>query len=448
MMNLAEIAPILEADLVGENVSFGAVSTDSRKIAKGDLFVALDGERFRGSDFLPEAAAAGAVAAIVGEKVDSEIPLLVVKDTLIALGRLAANWRSRFSIPVVAVTGSNGKTTVKEMIASILGTVGEVLATQGNLNNDIGLPLTLLGLGDHHRFAVVEMGMNHAGEIAYLCKIANPDVALVNNAASAHLEGLGSVYDVARAKGELFENLREGAIAVINAEDPHAPLWRELAGNRKKIEFGLEGKDVRAKFLLHRSGSDLSMFTPQGEIGVSLCVPGLHNVRNALAATAVCCALGIPCANIAKGLSQFGGVPGRMQIGKGRNGALLVNDTYNANPDSVRAAISWLASQPGKRILVLGDMGELGSESASLHAQIGLDAKRAGIDCLLTLGEASRKAAESFGEGAQSFSEAAEIAIAANSRMGPEVTALVKGSRFMRMEKVVEKMEGEGSSCC
>ena len=447
MMDLVEAALVLDAELIGENASFGAVSTDSRKLGKGDLFVALDGDRFRGSDFLPDAARAGAVAAIVGEKVDSEIPLLVVKDTRIALGRLAANWRSRFSVPVVAVTGSNGKTTVKEMISAILGTEGEVLATKGNLNNDIGLPLTLLGLCSRHRFAVVEMGMNHAGEIAYLCKIANPDVAVVNNAASAHLEGLGSVYDVARAKGELFENLREEAVAVINAEDPHAPLWRELAGNRKRIEFGLEGKDVRAEYLLHRSGSDLSIFTPQGEIGVSLCVPGLHNVRNALAATAVCCALGIPSANIAKGLSAFCGVPGRMQIGKGRGGAVLVNDTYNANPDSVRAAISWLAAQPGKRILVLGDMGELGRESASLHAQIGVDAKRAGIDCLFTLGEASRRAAESFGEGAQSFFDAAELAVAAISRMGPEVTALVKGSRFMKMEKVVEKMEEGAGSC-
>jgi UDP-N-acetylmuramoyl-tripeptide--D-alanyl-D-alanine ligase len=358
-----------------------------------------------------------------------DLPLIVVEDTRLALGKLAAFWRSQLKLKLVAVTGSNGKTTVKEMLAAILReAAGEdgVLATQGNLNNDIGMPLTLLKLRAQHQYAVIEMGMNHPGEIAYLTGIA----------------GLGSVEQVARAKGEIFSGLTADGVAVINADDAFAPLWKALAQGRNIIEFGLEpAAQVSAAFQLAPLGSELKITTKAGEFAATLQVPGLHNVRNALAATAAATALGIATAKIAAGLHQFGGVKGRLQRKPGLHGATLIDDSYNANPASVKAAIAVLASMPGKKILVLGDMGELGPGACELHRELGAAARQAGVDILFAHGDLCREAAAEFGENAWFFERIEELLADLENLMAPDVTVLVKGSRFMQMERVVKSFE-------
>ncbi|HQR59771.1 MAG TPA: UDP-N-acetylmuramoyl-tripeptide--D-alanyl-D-alanine ligase [Methylophilaceae bacterium] len=445
MMRLSEAAKATHGRLVGDDVTFQAVTTDSRKVQTGDLFVALKGEHFDGHDFVVPCLAQGAVAAVVGEQWRGEIAqgaLLKVQDTRLALGALAAYWRGKFAIPLAAITGSNGKTTVKEMLASILreATGAEtVLATEGNFNNDIGLPLTLFKLKPQHRYAVAEIGMNHPGEIAYLTRIARPTVALVNNAGAAHLEGLGSVEAVARAKGEIFEGLAADGTAVINADDAYASLWRQLAAPRRVLDFGLEQPaGVSADYQLQADGSQLVIRLPQGRIEVQLGVPGLHNVRNALAAAAAALAMGIAPATIAAGLERFGGVKGRLQRKPGKGGTILIDDTYNANPASMRAAIGVLAAMSGRKIFVMGDMGELGADAAALHANIGALAKQSGIDALYAMGGMAAGAAQAFGAGAQHFESPEALASALQPELQPGVTLLVKGSRFMRMERVVD----------
>ena len=450
MMSLSEVAKALDARMVGNDVRFRAVSTDSRKIAAGDLFVALRGENFDGYKFVPGAIRDGAVAAVVNADsyeanpsvFDSRHSILIVEDTRLALGQLAAYWRRKFEVPLVAITGSNGKTTVKEMLASILriaaGGDDAVLATKGNLNNDIGMPLTLLQLNARHRYAVIEMGMNHPGEIDYLTNIACPDVALVNNASGAHLEGLGSVEAVAQAKGEIFAGLDDHGTAAINADDVHAPLWRALAGTRSLLEFGLDGDaDISGSWRPEDGGLHLDVRTPQGGFSVQMQVPGEHNARNALAATAAAIAVNVPLQTIAEGLGRFDGVAGRLQRKVARRGAVLIDDTYNANPASMRAAIGVLAQVSGKRIFVLGDMGELGEGAAAFHAEIGGEAKRAGIEKLYALGELSRDAVREFGDGARHFERIEELLAELDKELDADVTVLVKGSRFMKMERVV-----------
>jgi len=449
MLSLSQAAAAIGARHLGADVTFNAVTTDSRAVQAGDLFIAIKGEHFDGHQFVKTALEQGAVAAMVAQDAaaGAAYPALVVADTVLGLGQLAAHWRSRFEIPLVAVTGSNGKTTVKEMLASILRAAGgEVLATQGNLNNDIGMPVTLLRLRDEHRYAVIEMGMNHPGEIAYLSRLAQPDVALINNAHAAHLEGLKSIAEVARAKGEIFEGLKSEGTAVINSDDPHAAVWRSLAGKHPVVDFGLEQPaQVTGQYKLGVLGSELTLRTPSGECNVVLQVPGMHNVRNALAAAAAAVALGIPVAVICDGLAQFSGVKGRLQHKAGLHGATLIDDTYNANPGSVRAAIAVLAAAPGKKVMVLGDMGELGPEGERLHAEIGEQAKQAGIDGLYALGELSRHAAASFGRGGRHFERIQELLAEVENVLAPEVTLLVKGSRFMQMERVVKSFEIKGS---
>jgi UDP-N-acetylmuramoyl-tripeptide--D-alanyl-D-alanine ligase len=461
MMMLAEAARALAAQLDGTDGAFDGVSTDSRTIGPGQLFIALHGERFDGHRFLGEAAAAGAAGAIVARErllaaadrsAWAALPLIIVSDTRIALGKLAAHWRGLHDLPLVGLPGSSGKTTVKEMLACVLRAACEVsggapaddkvLATRGNLNNDIGVPLMLLELRPQHRYAVIEMGMNHAGEIRYLAQIASPDVAIVTNAGRAHIEYLGSEEAIARAKGEIYENLKEGATAVINADDAYAPMWREIAGERARIEFGLNGRDVSATYLMHPLASDITLRMPAGEAHVRMNVPGLHNVRNALAAAAVGVALDIPSSAIAAGLAQFAGVKGRLQR-KTARGAVIIDDTYNANPDSVRAAIDVLAAAPGKRILVLADMGELGGRGPQLHAEIGAYARAAGIERLLLLGDLSANTAHAYGDDAQHYDNVEDLVARLTSELAPGVTALVKGSRFMRMERVVDALTTE-----
>jgi UDP-N-acetylmuramoyl-tripeptide--D-alanyl-D-alanine ligase len=459
MMRLSEAARAISAQLRGEDRAFEAVSTDTRALAPRALFVALKGERFDGHDFLAQAVkqqAAGALVQNSGARIQDAagaLPLLVVENTRHALGQLAAYWRSKFSMPLVALTGSNGKTTVKEMLASILReTVAAgsrerdpeacILATHGNLNNDIGVPLTLLELRSGHRYAVVEMGMNHAGEIRYLTRLTAPDVALVNNVGPAHIEFFGSIEAIARAKGEIFEGLGPEGTAVINADDRHAPILRELAAPRNRIEFGLESDAaVTAAYQLRFLESEIVLKTPLGEAAAVLKAPGLHNVRNALAASAAAVALQVPAVTIAAGLGRFAGVKGRLQQKTAANGATLIDDTYNANPESARAAIAVLGRAPGEKLLVLGDMGELGTDAAALHAEIGSAARTLGVDGLYTLGELSVHAARAFGTGARHFDRLEDLLAEVESRLAPGVTVLVKGSRFMRMERIVKSFE-------
>ena len=457
MMTADDAASALNGKRLGENVGFTGVSTDSRTVGRGDLFVALTGPNFNGHDFIARVKDRGAAAAMVHRESEAKvrepgIPLILVENTRLALGQLAAYWRGHFRIPVVAVTGSNGKTTVKEMIASILrratgpdgsmNNLDRVLATEGNLNNDIGVPLMLLRLRERHGYAVIEMGMNHIGEISYLTSLAKPTVALITNAGVAHVEGLGSVEAVARAKGEIFEGLDQDGIAVINADDPHASLWRKLARNKRVVDFGLADKpQVSARYQSDLFGSNMTLILPGGAEKVQLQVPGEHNVRNALAAAAVTVAMGIEKDVIASGLSAFRGVKGRMQKKYGRREATLIDDSYNANPDSVRAALAVLAKAAGTRILVLGDMGELGASARDFHERIGTEARIAGIDKLLALGELSAYAAEKFGPGARHFTKIEELLAEVESLLKHDVTLLIKGSRFMQMERVVRSIE-------
>jgi UDP-N-acetylmuramoyl-tripeptide--D-alanyl-D-alanine ligase len=429
----------------------------------GDLFIALEGEKFDGHNFVAEVMGKGAVAAIVRREWGvrnprSGIPLIQVENTRLALGRLAACWRRRFGIPLIAVTGSNGKTTVKEMIASILRHItsgsgesrqpgqiegsDQVLATEGNLNNDIGVPLMLLRLREQHKYAVIEMGMNHAGEIAYLTSLAKPSVALITNAGTAHVEALGSVEAVARAKGEIFEGLDQQGIAVINAGDPHAALWRGLAGDRKVMDFGLQEKaTVSARYQPGPFGSRVALLLPDGAQEVELQVPGEHNVENAAAAAAVAVSIGVGAEAITLGLNAFTGVKGRMQKKQGLHGSTLIDDTYNANPDSVRAALAVLARAAGRKIFVLGDMGELGAAATDIHGRIGAEARAAGVDTLVAMGELSAYSVAAFGAGAHHFAKIEELVAEVEGLLAPGDTMLIKGSRFMQMERVVKRVE-------
>ncbi|HRP22905.1 UDP-N-acetylmuramoyl-tripeptide--D-alanyl-D-alanine ligase [Thauera sp.] len=433
---------------------FECVGSDSRAVVPGQLFVALRGEHFDGHDFVVAAAAAGAAAALVDEAgaaalAGAPLPLLVVDDTRLALGTLAAAWRARFAVPLIGVTGSNGKTTVKEMCAAILRAQARrdgfgdesVLANRGNLNNDIGLPLTLLELRDFHRAAVVEMGMNHPGEIAYLSGLALPTVALVNNAQRAHLEGLGSVDEVAREKGTIYQGLGAAGIAVINADDAHAGYWRAINAGRAIVTFGIEHEaDVRGRCTLRGLGSRLELDTPQGQVEFALQVPGLHNARNAVGAAAACLAAGVSLDAVAEGLAEFVGTRGRLQRRTGPRGALILDDSYNANPDSVRAGIDVLAAMPGHTWLVLGDMGEVGDSSAQVHDEIGGYAKSKGIDGLFALGDMSAVAARNFGDGGHHFGSPEPLVKALVPRLDADSVVLVKGSRFMRMERVADAL--------
>jgi UDP-N-acetylmuramoyl-tripeptide--D-alanyl-D-alanine ligase len=447
MMTLSQAAQVLNGRIVGKDVCFTAVASDSRKLAPGDLFVALRGENFDGAGFVTQATESGAVAALVNADSyrDQQFacPVLLVDDTHLALGKLAAHWRKQFAIPLVAVTGSNGKTTVKEMLASILllaaGSDDALLATKGNFNNDIGMPLTLLRLNAQHRFAVIEMGMNHFGEIDYLTRIAAPNVALINNASGAHLQGLGSVEAVAQAKGEIFTGLQDYGTAIINGDDDYAPLWRSLAGANELLEFGLNPQaDVTGTWQPHNYGLQLEATTPVGTFAANLQVPGQHNACNALAATAAAIALNISLETIAAGLENFSGVAGRLQRSMAKHGATLIDDTYNANPASLRAAISVLAQVPGKRVLVLGDMGELGDDAANFHTEMGGEARHAGIERLLAVGDLSRNAVSEFGTGAQHFERIEDLQCELDKELDANTTVLVKGSRFMKMERVVQ----------
>ena len=447
MMNwlLSRVAEVTGGQLVGQDLSLQGVTTDTRTVAAGQLFIALRGERFDAHDFLDAAVAAGAGALLVADaaRIPAGAPAVVVDDTRLALGRLAAAWRAEFDLPVIAVTGSNGKTTTKEMIAAILkAAFGDaVLATRGNLNNDIGLPLTLLALDASHRAAVIEMGMNHPGEIDYLTHIGAPTVALVTNAQRAHLEGMGDLDEVAREKGSIFNGLSADGIAVINEDDSYAGFWRGMVGNRTVRSFGIDRPaDVHGVVRQHGLEITMELTAAEGQVAFTLGIPGRHNARNAMAAAAACLAAGIPLAAVGEGLGRFAGVKGRLQRRAGRNGAEILDDTYNANPDSVRAGIDVLAATIGRKVLVLGDMGEIGEASGQYHDEIGGYAKSQGVDRLFALGDAVQQAVRNFGEGARHFCNIDKLIVAVDKELGPETTVLVKGSRFMKMERVADAL--------
>ena len=450
-MDLREAAQGTGGELRGANARFTMVSSDTRTIEDGALFVALRGERYDGHAYLDAARARGAVAAIVERRAppasdDSPLPLLLVDDTRLGLGRLAAYWRGKFKLPLIAVAGSNGKTTVKEMIAAILAEhagADRAYATQGNLNNDIGVPLTLLGLRAQHTCAVVELGMNHPGETAYLAGIAQPTVALVNNAQREHQEFMQSVEDVAHEHGAVFSALPADGTAVINADDRYADYWREVSVPRQVLDFGIDRPAaVAGRYQLRDFGSEIALRTPQGAVAISLRAAGAHNVRNALAAAAAASAAGVGLAAIARGLAGFRPVQGRLQRKTGKSGAIVLDDTYNANPDSVIAAIDVLASAAGTKFLVLGDMGEVGAHGAAFHAEIGRHARATGIDRLFVLGELCTHSAAAFGEDARHYADVDALLAALEPWLAADVTVLVKGSRFMRMERVVQALTG------
>ena len=462
MIDAATVAQAISARLEGGNAWFDGVSIDSRVVRPGELFVAIKGERFDGHEFVAQAFSRGAAAAIVAADRAARLAtsaagggrsLLAVDDPLQSLGSLAAFWRRRFTLPVVAVVGSNGKTTVKEMTAAILraahGT-DRVLATAGNLNNHIGLPLMVLRLRAMHLVAVFEIGMNHVGETAQLGEIAQPTIAVLNNAQREHQEFMKSVADVAAEHATILGTLQQGGIAVINADDDYAPFWNEVVSRRNAEgasltvrDFGLRAPaTVIGRVRAQSWGSLVDVAAPEGSISVDLKLPGRHNVVNALGAIAAATAAGASLDAVAQGLAEFRPIAGRLQIKTGRNGATLIDDTYNANPDSVRAAIAVLVHAAGPKWLVLGDMGEVGQQGSAFHREIGECARAGGVDRLLTLGELTPHAVEAFGPGGEHFASGEELAAAIETDLRPDVTVLVKGSRFMRMERIVAALGG------
>jgi UDP-N-acetylmuramoyl-tripeptide--D-alanyl-D-alanine ligase len=443
MMSLAEAAAAIGGRLHGADARFRGVSTDTRSIGRDELFVAIRGEHFDGHGFLETARSRGAAGALVDEAFATPAPLptVAVDDTRRGLGRLGRHWRLRFAPAVIAITGSNGKTTTKEMLASILRShagEGGALATRGNLNTDIGVPMTLLNLRASHRYCAIELGMNHPGEIAMLAAIALPTVALVNNAQREHLEFMHSVEAVAEENASVFDALPADGTAVLYAEDAMAGVFARKAGARRRVEFGLRKGDVTAgRYELRGLSSEIVLKTPAGEARATLAIPGLHNVRNALAAAACAHAAGIPPAAIAAGLAAFRPYAGRLQQKKTLSGATLIDDSYNANPDSVRAAIDVLATCEPPTALVLGDMGEVGSQGPEFHAEVGRYAKEKGIDLLFAFGSAAKDSAAAFG--GRHFQDLNDIA----ASLKDAKTVLVKGSRFMKMERLVALLTGE-----
>jgi UDP-N-acetylmuramoyl-tripeptide--D-alanyl-D-alanine ligase len=436
------------ARLVGDGaIQVARVHTDTRSLQPGDLFVALKGERFDANAFLADARAAGAAAALAhGGLAQAGLPGLEVADTRLALGQLAAAWRAQFSLPLIAVTGSNGKTTVTQMIASILRAhcSERAFATQGNLNNDIGVPLTLLRLSAEHALAVVELGMNHPGEIAYLARMTRPTVALVNNAQREHQEFMATVEAVAQENGSVIDALPPSGVAVFPADDAYASLWTQLAGTRRCVRFGEAGcgAEVTAASA-HWQGDHwaVTLQTPAGSAAAQLRIAGRHNVRNALAAAACAFAAGVPLEAIARGLDAFEPVKGRsraLALTLAGHALTVVDDTYNANPDSVRAAIDVLAELPGPRLLVLGDMGEVGTEGPAFHREVGEHARVCGIEQVFTLGEQTASTTASFGAGRHFGSDIDALRAAVIAALPGLASVVVKGSRFMKMERVVE----------
>lgn len=442
-LRLAELQIPLAAQLHGADCEFASVSTDSRTARPGDLFVALRGERFDGHAYLAQVQDAGVAAALVSAPGKLSLPQLQVADTQRALGLLGAYNRNLYKGPLVAITGSSGKTTVKNMVHAVLSRRGDTLATQGNLNNEIGVPLTLLRLHPGLAFAVVEMGAGRAGDIDWLCELARPSVALLLNAMPAHLQGFGSVEGVAAAKGEIFDRLGASDVAVINADQPFAKQWRKRAGAATVLDFALQQPAaISARGIQIRGveGSSFTASTPVGEIAMRLALPGLHNVANALAAVAVGLACELPLTDIRDGLESLQPVDGRARALRSQHGACIIDDCYNANPGSVRAAIDLLAACAGRRTLVLGAMRELGENSGALHREIGEYALAAGIDQLWGVGPELEVSVKAFGEHGRHFADRAAVLALLPGAFGSQDTVLIKGSRSAGMEQLLHAL--------
>lgn len=438
--SLAAVANEVQGRLVGADREFDAVTTDSRQPVSGALFVAIHGERFDGNDYIAEVHDKGAAGALVSRVAHLPLPQVEVADTRRALGAMARAWRGNFPLPVVAVTGSAGKTTVKELIASILRINSEVCVTRSNLNNDIGLPLTLMRIRPEHEVIVVELGANHAGEIDYLSGLAQPTVGVITNAGAAHLEGFGSVAGVAAAKGELLDHLPLSGTAVLNADDPFCSDWRARSRAERIVTFGL-GADADCRLIgvpaLGSDGSKFAMCLPDGEqLHIELPLVGRQNVANALAAAAAAQAAGASGAEIRDGLASGSPVPGRMTVLRGSAGATVVDDSYNANPASARAALDWLGACGGTRVFVLGDMAELGVEAAALHRETGVYARRR-CDVLIGIGPLAAHAAAAFGTRGEAFTDIESARRALEPRLAADLTILIKGSRVMGLDRLV-----------
>lgn len=442
---LAQFAAACHGRLVGADREFHEVAIDSRKLVAGNLFAALHGEHVDGHAFVPAAAAAGAAAALVSTQVEAPLPQIIVANVEQALAQAARAARSAFSGPVIGVAGSNGKTTVKEMLAGILAQLGPCLATRGNLNNHLGVPMTLLRLDATHRYAVIEMGANRRGDVEQLVQIARPDIGLITNAGAEHLEGFGSLEGAARAEGEMVEGLPASGTAVINGDDSFASLWRASTAARV-CSFGLRQEaDFGAEELRLEAGSQgfctrFRLRTPVGSVAVTLGLAGRHNVVNALAAAAAAVCAGARLEQVAAGLAQMQAVRGRLQLRLTRHGAWLIDDSYNANPSSARAGLEVLSDLPGRRWLVLGDMAELGAVAQDSHRELGELARALGVERLYTFGALAALAADSFGAGAERFRDAAELTRALDASLSADVRVLVKGSRVNRLERVVEAL--------
>jgi UDP-N-acetylmuramoyl-tripeptide--D-alanyl-D-alanine ligase len=448
-MSLSKAAAAINANFIGDDIIFSGCSTDSRTLKEGNLFIALTGENFNGHDYVSVAEKNGASSLMLEQEVSHTKPLLKVEDTRKAMGLLARTWRNELSIPVVAITGSNGKTTVKEMVSSILSVVSEVHATSGNLNNEIGVPLTLFGLDKKHQYAVIEMGANHPGEIEWLSSIARPNVAVITQCAPAHLEGFGSVEGVAKAKAEIYSGLQESGTAIINADDDYASYWKETCQHLNQVSFGIKSNAANVtarniKVITENNSIQFELICDQGSIEILLPLSGEHNVMNALAAVACCLSLDVSLSSIKTGLENMSPVKGRLQIKTGKNEVRIIDDTYNANPTSLKAALKVLSQYKGSKYLILGDMGELGDTEVQLHKEAGELARIEGVDKLFAIGELSKNAVQVFGEDALHFESHDELNQVLLNQLDKNATVLIKGSRAMQMERVVNSLiEGQ-----
>ena len=441
-LTLSAITQAVNGQLIGDDATINGVSIDTRTLNVGNLYIAIKGKQFDGHDFIGQAQASGASALLVAQAIECALPQIIVDDTHLALAELAGYWRRQLAVKVAGVTGSNGKTTVKEMIAAIFATQGATLATQGNLNNDIGVPLTLLKLTPEHRYAVIEMGANHPGEIAYSSRYAQADVSVINNVGSAHIEGFGSIEGVAKTKGEIAESLAEDGVAVLNRDDDFYTFWRQLVGSRRSVSFGFSAEaDVRAEAIDSRLEdgrfvTDFVLTVSTERTNIALALAGEHNVKNALAAAAVALQFGIELNDIKRGLENVKPVTGRMQPLQGRKGNIVIDDTYNANPSSLKAALESL-NGIGNAWLVLGAFGELGPESTEMHRDMGQLIKNQGITRLFAVGADAKYTVDMFGNGGEFFETQEQLIQALQQALTGRETLLVKGSRSQKMENVV-----------
>lgn len=442
-MLLSEIARYTNGMLIGSDQEINSVSIDTRTLSSGDLFLALKGENFDGHDFVSQVETLGACAIVVEKKMASALPQVIVENSRLALAEIAGAWKKAAQVKTVGITGSNGKTTVKEMVAAILSESADVLFTQGNLNNDIGVPLTLLRLRKNHQYAVVEMGANHVGEIAYSSRYVKPDVSLITNVGAAHLEGFGSLAGVAKAKGEIYENLVKDGTAILNHDDEFYSYWQPLVADKKVLTFGLsEGAEVTATGIAEKSidnqfMTEFILQTIQGNIQISLPLAGRHNVMNALAASAACLSLNIPLLQIKQGLEAIKPVTGRLQSYIGKCGSQVIDDTYNANPSSLKAGLDVLLACKGEPWVVLGGLAELGRDSDEIHKQIGEMIKKMGVTKLMVTGKAAQPAVVGYGTGADFFSSQDDLIESLHNQLTGQETLLIKGSRSQKMENVV-----------